>query len=165
MAAASRVHRFQALQDVLDALVMTEASTEKAAEGILVPISVSAAPPATSEVALAALSALLPDNVVQQALHIVDTARISCVSSSRGRRAYEVRGQKFSHLVLPSGLYCSCPYFGRRVLEAGELCCKHWLAVQVALRCETGISSSSTLGEDEFLEWTRQRMVGCATPF
>ncbi|CAJ1390738.1 unnamed protein product [Effrenium voratum] len=47
------------------------------------------------------------------------------------------------------------------VFQAGELCCKHWLAVQVARRCGVGVSSTSLLGEDEFLEWTQQRMLGC----
>eukprot|EP00440_Ansanella_granifera_P047539 gb/GFBE01051490.1/.p1 GENE.gb/GFBE01051490.1/~~gb/GFBE01051490.1/.p1 ORF type:complete len:175 (+),score=41.68 gb/GFBE01051490.1/:1-525(+) len=174
MASTSRVHRFKALQDLLNALDQKQQPlaqqetlaidpSKESAPAALVPSA--AAAPMASEAALAGLSALLPDSVVQQALHIVDAGGITCVCSELGRKAYEVQGQKMSHLVLPNGLYCSCPYFGRRVLEAGELCCKHWLAVQVAMRCRVGVSSSSKLGEGEFLEWTRQRMVGCATTF
>ncbi|CAE7312861.1 ZSWIM7 [Symbiodinium sp. CCMP2592] len=126
-----------------------------------VPRPVGARQVMASEVALASLSTLLPDSVIQQALALVDSKSLHVVTSQMGRKAYEVRGQKASHFVLARGLYCSCPYFGRRVIEAGELCCKHWLAVQVAQRCGTGIGSSECLQEDEFLDWSRQRMLGC----
>ena len=106
-----------------------------------------------------ALAALVPDPVLQQALRIVDAGDVTCVRSRKGRRAYEVRGKKAAHLVLPHGLYCSCPFFGRRVLEAGELCCKHWLAVQLAQRCGAGVASTSTLEEDDFAAWSRQRLL------
>lgn len=142
----SRVHRFKALQDLLAALVpKTGAPTP--AEGI--PIS------SVSETALAGLSVLLPDSVIQQALHIVDSkgiSRTTCTEGSWTRSIYEVKGQKCSHLVLANGLYCSCPYFARRVLEAGELCCKHCLAVQIARQCGMGIATTTLMQADEFVE-------------
>eukprot|EP00434_Breviolum_minutum_P025879 symbB.v1.2.022881.t1/scaffold2049.1/size91137/8 len=97
----SRVHRFKALQDLLAALV-PNTGTVVQQEGI--PIS------RVSETALAGLSVLVPDSVVQQALHIVDSKGISCVTceGSWRRSIYEVKGQKSSHLVLAHGLYCSC---------------------------------------------------------
>ncbi|CAE7211696.1 ZSWIM7 [Symbiodinium natans] len=170
MAVASRMHRFKALQDVLSALVVDEDDVAGAVQDIQreAPRELEAtrAPCSrqvmASEVALASLSVLLPDSVIQQALGLVDSKSIHLVTSQMGRKAFEVRGQKASHFVLAKGLYCSCPYFGRRVIEAGELCCKHWLAVQVAQRCGTGIGSTEHLQEDEFLDWTRQRMLGCA---
>eukprot|EP00747_Dinoflagellata_sp_TGD_P166399 gnl/TRDRNA2_/TRDRNA2_189127_c0_seq1.p1 gnl/TRDRNA2_/TRDRNA2_189127_c0~~gnl/TRDRNA2_/TRDRNA2_189127_c0_seq1.p1 ORF type:complete len:156 (+),score=32.91 gnl/TRDRNA2_/TRDRNA2_189127_c0_seq1:41-508(+) len=144
-ASVTRFHRFKALQDVL---------------GPAVPPGEDA--PVLDAAKLVGLSALVPDAVVQQALHIVDAGDITCVQSEKGRRVFEVRGKQLTHLVLPHGAFCSCPYFGRRVLEAGELCCKHWLAVQLAMRTGTGVASTSTLGEDEFADWTRQRV--CASP-
>ncbi|CAE6932564.1 ZSWIM7 [Symbiodinium microadriaticum] len=172
MSVASRVHRFKALQDVLAALVVDEDDVAGAVQDVPRDLSREAMEPQVSrlvgtrqvmasEVALASLSTLLPDSVIQQALALVDSKSIHLVTSQLGRKAYEVRGQKASHFVLARGLYCSCPYFGRRVIEAGELCCKHWLAVQVAQRCGTGIGSSECLQEDEFLDWSRQRMLGC----
>eukprot|EP00435_Cladocopium_sp_Y103_P022412 s2296_g5.t1 len=100
----SRVHRFKALQDLLAALV-PKTGAPAPAEGI--PIS------SVSETALAGLSVLLPDNVIQQALHIVDSKGISCTTCTGGswtRSIYEVKGQKCSHLVLANGLYCSCQH-------------------------------------------------------
>mmetsp|Transcript_136216 Transcript_136216/g.240762 ORF Transcript_136216/g.240762 Transcript_136216/m.240762 type:complete len:160 (-) Transcript_136216:38-517(-) len=152
--AVSRIQRFKALQDILSAA--GEVQGEKQDD-----VTSAARVP---EAALAGLAALLPDSVVQQALHIVDAGSIACVQSRRGRRMYEVRGKRFKHIVLPHGAYCSCPYFSRRVLEAGELCCKHWLAVQLATRCGAGITSSSTLGEDEFLEWSQQSFTALSGP-
>ncbi|CAK9079967.1 unnamed protein product [Durusdinium trenchii] len=52
------------------------------------------------------------------------------------------------------------PYFSRRVVEAGELCCKHWLAVQVARRCGMGVKSTTSMAEDEFVEWSQKRLLG-----
>eukprot|EP00435_Cladocopium_sp_Y103_P024173 s2296_g5.t3 len=52
------------------------------------------------------------------------------------------------------------PYFARRVVEAGELCCKHWLAVQIARQCGMGIAMTTLMQEDEFVEWSQKRLVG-----
>mmetsp|Transcript_40702 Transcript_40702/g.103600 ORF Transcript_40702/g.103600 Transcript_40702/m.103600 type:complete len:221 (-) Transcript_40702:59-721(-) len=158
--ARARVQRFKALQDVL--ATMSAARTVSGYQQLA---------QVDLEACLASLAALLPDSVVQQALHLVDAGDVVCVRSRLGRRFYEVRGKKFAHMVLPEGLYCSCPYFGRRVLEAGELCCKHWLAVQLALAnpcipgasISTGITVVSELAEDNFAEHARQRLVAPAS--
>lgn len=160
-AARSRVHRFKALQDVLAAMAT-------AGRG---PAGEETQKQAEVEACLASLAALVPDSVVQQALRLVDAGDMVCVRSRLGRRFYEVRGKRFTHTVLPNGLYCSCPYFGRRVLEAGELCCKHWLALQLALASPalpgaasaSGITAVTEFAEDDFIERSRQRLVAAGT--
>merc|ERR1719440_34701 len=145
MAVTSRIQRFRALEDLLTTEDSTCPECEPASTGV--------------EAVLVGLSALLPDSVVQQALHTVDAGDITCVQSRKGRQMYEVRGKRSKHIVIPHGMYCSCSYFGRRVLEAGELCCKHWLAVRIAMKAQTGITCTSTLDEEEFSEWALQSFI------
>eukprot|EP00405_Crypthecodinium_cohnii_P033243 CAMPEP_0206532524 /NCGR_PEP_ID=MMETSP0325_2-20121206/4437_1 /ASSEMBLY_ACC=CAM_ASM_000347 /TAXON_ID=2866 /ORGANISM="Crypthecodinium cohnii, Strain Seligo" /LENGTH=177 /DNA_ID=CAMNT_0054029025 /DNA_START=63 /DNA_END=593 /DNA_ORIENTATION=+ len=148
----ARVDRHQALQDMLLAITTASQTNFQGNEGLLADC-------------LTGLSALLPDSVIQQALQLVDQGEVSCIQSRRGRRLYSVRGKGVSHMVIANGLYCSCPYYAMRVIEAGELCCKHWLAVQLALAKLTpngtdgdslGPDRVQILEEEDFVDYIRQ---------
>lgn len=143
MSALSRVERFKALQDVLG------------------PVPLAGDRKELPESLFAGLSILLPDAVVQQATHIADVGGICCVQSNLGREFFKVQGKKQSYIVLLHGVYCSCQYYWRRVLETGELCCKHWLAVQIARRSQSVITTVQNLDENEFVLWAQEGLVSC----
>ncbi|CAK0881681.1 unnamed protein product [Prorocentrum cordatum] len=150
MSPASRICRFRALQDVLDDL---EPLRECPCRPSRAPARRRRGRPRWWP-----WGRSCPTSRSSTALHLVDAGDSIHKGGGVPPEVYEVRGGRESHLVVSSGLYCSCPYFGRQVLEAGELCCKHWLAVQLARRCRVGLAASSTLGEDEFAEWMERRL-------
>uniref|UniRef100_A0A7S1F9R1 SWIM-type domain-containing protein n=1 Tax=Noctiluca scintillans TaxID=2966 RepID=A0A7S1F9R1_NOCSC len=140
---SSQVCRMVALQDLLGAFPNQSGETGDASTASI----------------LVGLSTLVPDEVLQHALQIVDTNGVTCVQSETGRKVFEVRGTKTSHVVLMHGCYCTCLSFSRHVLGGG-LCCKHWLAAQLARRGGRGIGSVSMLDDGDFVEWLRQRVTG-----
>eukprot|EP00929_Paragymnodinium_shiwhaense_P064910 TRINITY_DN32595_c0_g1_i1.p1 TRINITY_DN32595_c0_g1~~TRINITY_DN32595_c0_g1_i1.p1 ORF type:complete len:172 (-),score=28.36 TRINITY_DN32595_c0_g1_i1:217-696(-) len=152
MGTASQLARHKLLQHALESFPSLEDAPANEAASSALNDQVDAG--------LLTLAVLVPNNVLQQALRLVDTGAVVCVTSTNGRHVYKVQGKKETHIVLAHGFYCSCAFFGHRIIEAcaGELCCKHWLAAQLFRRvgmpagtASSGGAGAATVEEDDLV--------------
>ncbi|AWP00399.1 putative zinc finger SWIM domain-containing protein 7 [Scophthalmus maximus] len=84
-----------------------------------------------------------------QALDLVDQRSVTCLSSSSGRKAFQVIGGS-GHLYtcFVSCHYCPCPAFAYTVLRRNEgLLCKHILAVYL---CQAiGVTQQESVSDQQ----------------
>jgi hypothetical protein len=107
------------------------------------------------------LSHVVGRKTVQRALHIIDTKKIriykSCVTQ---RKVAEVFGTEYKngykpvYLLFPEIPYCNCKSVMGQVVRAEKLCCKHFLAVNIAMIL--GKAETIEITKSEFLKIIRQ---------